>query len=161
MSELLECSTGQKRRFSGFVKRIIPDLNRTVDPYGMLYVRCPSEDCLTAASLPRSGRRKTEFRCPGCSNPAKIIFNVALVISETEASNFASTAPAKTVFSSGFQAETLFGCSATEFYTSDTIRRDTVAKWIELKEKSVQVSVDVIVLDDGTKELYLIDSVIC
>lgn len=162
MSELLECSSDQKRRFSGFVKRILPDLRRSIDPFQMLSILCTMEDCLTAGVLPRSGRRKraVSFRCPKCSNPAKIIFNVALLLSETEASNFASTTPSKLVFSSGHQAETLFECSATEFYTSEAVRSDTVAKWIDLVDKPIRVSVNVVLLEDGAKELHLIDSVV-
>jgi len=122
--ELSESSNGRKHRIKGFVKGILPS---TDNPMDMLFVLCPDDCC--AGQKPPGSRIAT---CRQCKKPCDIIFNFALEISETEMSNFATTAPAKRMFCSGLNADQLLGCKSIDFNSSESIQRAVLAKWNDL-----------------------------
>jgi hypothetical protein len=164
LSEILDpSSSGGKQRLKGFVKYISPDLTSgsNINPLEMLRGLC-TDGCSSAGRVPKlSTEISSLVPCKECKKLSEIVFHLGIKISETEITNFASTVPARWLFCSGLHAEKLLGCSAQDFYESKDVREGVAAKWADLINKPIQVSIQIISgQHDGSKEFYIIDSAI-
>ncbi len=159
-SEILDLPSDTKRRIKGFVKHLNPDLTKDVDPLEMLCGLC-TDGCCSATQVPiLSTEISSLMPCKECGQLSEIIFNLGIEISETEISNSASTVLTKWMFCSGLHAEKLLGCSAQDFYESQEVRDEVIGKWVGLNNKPVQLSAQIVTLEDGSKEFHIIDSAI-